>query len=54
MEKIFSVRNLQKGTKLAVMLVSLRRIAARRADFVGLLEEVFEEWGDYKMGQYLY
>ena len=54
MEKIFSVSEMQRETKLAVMLVVLRKVVGRRADFSGLLEEVFEQYGDFKMGQYLY
>ena len=54
MEKIFGVSEMQRETKLAVMLVVLRKVVGRRADFSGLLEEVFEQYGDFKMGQYLY
>ena len=39
---------------MAVMLVLLRKIATKRADFGTLLEEVFEEYGNFKMQHFLY
>ena len=54
MEKIFSVHRIEEGTKLAILLVVLQKIAVRRAEFRGMLEETFEAFGDFKIRHSIY